>query len=148
LSVKEIQHALVIEPGLTRIDQDVLTDEDLLISVCLGLVTVDRDSKIIRLIHHTTQEYLERKGSEHFPDAETVIAVTCLTYLSNYVQWEPIISDRPSDDEFQRRLTHYALVDYTARNWGRHALGPVESCYPDLLINVERRCCLWYWTSA
>lgn len=47
LSVKKIQHALAVEPELTGIDGDALIDEDLLISVFLGLVTVDRGSKVI-----------------------------------------------------------------------------------------------------
>ena len=59
LHIEEVQHALAIEPELTDIDDEALIDEELLTSVCMGLVTVDRDSKIIRLIHYTSQEYLE-----------------------------------------------------------------------------------------
>jgi len=31
-----------------------------MISVCAGLVTVTKESNIIRLVHYTTQEYFER----------------------------------------------------------------------------------------
>ena len=92
LHIEEVQHALAIEPELTDIDGEALIDEGLLISVCMGLVTEDRDSKIIRLMHHTTQEHFERKGSQHFPDAQKNITATCLTYLSDYLEWENYLS--------------------------------------------------------
>jgi hypothetical protein len=51
-------------------------------SVCAGLVTIDEESDIIRLIYYTTQEYFERTQTRWFPSAQTDIATTCLTYLS------------------------------------------------------------------
>ncbi|TGO25476.1 hypothetical protein BPAE_0079g00230 [Botrytis paeoniae] len=53
-----------------------------MISVCAGLVVVDDKSKIIRLVHYTTQEYFERTRDDWFPDAETFITTICVTYLS------------------------------------------------------------------
>ena len=84
LDIREVQDALAVEPELTYVGDDVLIGEDLLTSVCLGLVTVDRDSRIVRLIHHTTQEYFERKGPNYFPDAHRNITTTYLTYLSHH----------------------------------------------------------------
>ena len=34
--------------------------KDVLVSVCAGLVTIDRESNIIRLVHYTTEEFFER----------------------------------------------------------------------------------------
>ena len=85
LHIEEVQHAPAIEPELTDIDDEALIDEDLLISVCMGFVIVDRDSKIIGLIHHTTQEYCERKGLQHFPNTQKNVTATCPTYLSYYI---------------------------------------------------------------
>ena len=133
LHIREVQHALAIEPGITDIDDEALIDEDLLISVCMGLVTVDRDSKIIRLIHHTTQEYFERKGSQHFPDAQKNITATCLTYLLYYIKWESYLSYSLSKEEANEWLSRYVLLDYTAQNWGLHAR-EVERSLSDLVV--------------
>jgi hypothetical protein len=42
LSVLEIQHALAVETGDTELCEDAIIDEEILVSVCEGLVTIDR----------------------------------------------------------------------------------------------------------
>lgn len=126
LNIREVQHALVIEPELTYVGDDVLIDEDLLISVCLGLVTVDRDSRIIRLIHHTTQEYFERKGSDYFPHAQKNITMTYLSYLSHYTPsgTSHFCFDRGLRN-LEERLMEYAFLQHAAREGGLVVRGSV-----------------------
>ena len=50
LSLKELQHALAVEEGQTSIDSGDLDDEEILISVCVGLVVVDESSNTVRLV--------------------------------------------------------------------------------------------------
>jgi hypothetical protein len=59
LTVVELQHALAIEPGQDHLDSDSLIDEEIILSVCAGIVTIEDESNLIRFIHYTTQEYLE-----------------------------------------------------------------------------------------
>src|SRR6266516_7172776 len=40
LTVSELQHALTIVPGARDLDDDALTDKELLLSVCAGIVTI------------------------------------------------------------------------------------------------------------
>jgi hypothetical protein len=71
-----------VEPDEDKVDlENVLTPEDL-VSVCAGLVTVDQESAVIRLVHYTTQEYFERTGDAWNPGGRLHVATTCLTYLS------------------------------------------------------------------
>ncbi len=82
ITTSELQHALATKPGKTKLDDgDVACIEDI-VSICAGLVTVDEESGIIRLVHYTTQKYLERTRKKWFPDAESVITATCVAYLS------------------------------------------------------------------
>jgi len=60
LTTVELQHALAVEAGEPGIDEENLTQVDDMVSVCAGLVTVDEESDIMRLVHYTTQEYFER----------------------------------------------------------------------------------------
>ena len=101
LTVAEIQHAVAVKPGDTDLDEEALPDEELLVSVCAGLVTIDPESNIIRLVHYTTQEYFERIRMTMFPDAQTSIATTCLTYLSFDIFGEGYCR---SDQEMEARL--------------------------------------------
>jgi len=60
LTVSELQHALAVEVSEVELDEDNISSIDDIVSVCAGLVTVDEESRIIRLVHYTTQEYFER----------------------------------------------------------------------------------------
>lgn len=101
LTVKEIQHALAIQPGEKSVDEEAVLDEDLIIHVCAGLVTIDRESDVIRLIHFTMQEHFERNRRNIFPDGQTSITLTCLTYLSFDVFETGYCS---SDEQMEARL--------------------------------------------
>ncbi|MCJ1465337.1 hypothetical protein MMC07_003955 [Pseudocyphellaria aurata] len=71
LTMKELCHALAVQPDDIMSDQDIVTDLEDVVSVCAGLVTVDEDSGIIRLVHYTAQDYLQKfKKSEIFMRSE------------------------------------------------------------------------------
>ncbi|PKK53318.1 hypothetical protein CI102_3363 [Trichoderma harzianum] len=114
----ELRHALAIEPGAYRINEENLLPISDLASVCDGLVTIEEGSGMISLIHNTTQEYLERTQSRWFPEAEAIIAVTCATYLS--------LDDFKSGPcetaaGLEVRLRLFPFYNYAAHNWGNHA---------------------------
>jgi hypothetical protein len=82
LTTKGLQYALAVEVGETKLDEENISEIDDMISVCAGLVTVDKESNIVRLVHYTTHDYFERTRNTWFPDAEKDIAETCITCLS------------------------------------------------------------------
>ncbi|KAK3935766.1 hypothetical protein QBC46DRAFT_461901 [Diplogelasinospora grovesii] len=98
LTTLEIQHALAVEFGEVELDEGNLALPQDIISVCLGLVTVDEESGIIRLVHYTTQEYFDQTQKHWFPDAETHITKVCVTYLSFRI-FESGACKKPWDDE-------------------------------------------------
>src|SRR5271155_4562725 len=50
LSVKELQHALAVMPDTTKLDPDDITDDEILTSICAGLVVIDEERNIIGLV--------------------------------------------------------------------------------------------------
>ncbi|KAL7817007.1 hypothetical protein V8C44DRAFT_347958 [Trichoderma aethiopicum] len=102
----ELQHALALSPGGTTFDAENLREVDFIISVCAGLVTIDEETNVVRLVHYTTQEYFDRR--QLFPDAETKIGVLCCNYLSN-IALSGIY--RQSGGVYK----------YAGENWGHHA---------------------------
>jgi hypothetical protein len=117
LTTAEICCALAVEPDEDGMDpENVLTSDDL-VSVCAGLVVVDQESAVIRLVHYTTQEYLERTGDEWNPCGKLHIAATCLTYLSFSTFRSGCCS---SDEKFEARLQQNQFLDYAAKHWGSH----------------------------
>ena len=50
LSLKELQHALAVSHDMTSMDLEAIVDEVILTSVCGGLVVIDENSNVIRLV--------------------------------------------------------------------------------------------------
>ncbi|PGG98794.1 hypothetical protein GX51_06590, partial [Blastomyces parvus] len=114
----ELQHALAVMENTSALDERNITDIELIISVCAGLVTIDKESDIIRLVHYTTQEYLERTQKNSLPNAHTDITKTCVTYLSFGIFETGYC---PNKDALTQRFESNILYQYAAWNWGYHA---------------------------
>jgi hypothetical protein len=118
LVTTELQHALAVEVGESKLDKLNFSEIEDIVSVCAGLVTIDEESEIIRLVHYTTQEYFKRTQKQWFPNAQTNITITCVSYLS-FDQFKSGICE--NDKQFKQRLQSNTLYDYAAHNWGHHA---------------------------
>ena len=106
-----------MEIGDSELDLDNVLDAEYMVSVCAGLVTIDNESDIIRLVHYTTQEYFERIRESWNPRAQQEIASSCLTYLS----FKTFASGASrSDEEFEVRLAENVFYDYAATHWVHH----------------------------
>ena len=117
LTKVELRHALAVEINEPELDKDNLPQIEDVVSVCAGLVTVDEESSIVRLVHYTAQEYFARTQSKWFPDAQLSITAICTTYLS----YDNFVSGYSnSDKEFEERLRLHPFYNYAARNWGHH----------------------------
>jgi hypothetical protein len=81
LTKSELRHALAVEADDPQLNEGNLYEVEDMVSACAGLVTVDEESDIIRLVHRTTQEYFERTHGYWFSEAHVDIANTCMTYL-------------------------------------------------------------------
>ncbi|KAF4962386.1 hypothetical protein FSARC_9530 [Fusarium sarcochroum] len=117
LHVRELQTALAVEVASEGLDEDNLPEAEQMVSVCAGLVTIDRERRVIRLVHYTTQEYLERTGETWFPTAHEDMMRICITYLSfkdfvrqsSLFSWHnPLYRTNP-------------LLFYAMDNWGDHS---------------------------
>lgn len=144
LKVQELSHALATREGDKFLDTERLDARDLLLPCCHGLVVIDDETQIIRLVHYSTQEYLYQHRSNLFPDAQCNILSTCLTYLSfehfkrgrcefesfDYYannMAELVLATRIAKSRFlPKRLKRFPFLQYAASNWGRHAVGERE----------------------
>jgi ankyrin repeat protein len=132
LTIQELQHALAVTSDDTELDEDALTDVELLISVCAGIVTIDQESNVIRLVHYTTQEYFARVRKERFPDGHFEIASTCIAYLSFDAFSE---GPCPSGDAIDSRFEKHSLLLYAAVYWGDHARESPEQKFAESILS-------------
>ena len=120
LTVLELQYALAVESTeLGRgIDEDYIINSDHIVSSCAGLITIDKESNVIRMVHHSAQEYFFEHRSTLFPNGHLDIAAVCLKYLTS----EALSRERCADKaELASRLEMNPFLEYAACNWGHHA---------------------------
>lgn len=125
MGILELQHALAVEEDSSALNPRKMKDMRQIVGVCAGLVTIDKESDIIRLAHYTTQEYFEQNWTLWFPNANRCIATISLTYLS-YEQF----SAKPAQswEEYRQRQRDNCFYEYAAQYWGHHA----REAYPEV----------------
>lgn len=109
LKIEQLQYGLAVEPDEAEFDPDNLPDAQDMVAICAGLVTIDENCRIIRLVHHTAQEYLERSQTKWFPRAHYDMARACMAYLLHSVQ---------SRADLLLEDMHFS--GYCTQNWGYH----------------------------
>lgn len=141
LTTSELQHGLAVKTGKSSIDENDFEDTNQIVSLCAGLVTIDKESDIIRVVHDTTREYLQdhvfclipgseedfstpavqrQKNSAAIGFGHSAIAGACIAYLS----YEVFKSGHcQTDADFKQRLQLYPFYGYAAHNWGHHVRG-------------------------
>jgi hypothetical protein len=60
LNTLELRHALAVRLGDIDVNREGLLEVQDIVSACAGLVEVDKESGIIRLVQHIPQEYFEQ----------------------------------------------------------------------------------------
>lgn len=166
LSLQELRHSLAVnlvaaaDPDAIELNEDFLPDEEIIISVCAGIVTHHAESNTVSFIHYTTKEYfrrrMDRQEMKRFLHFEMNIAETCLRYLSferkELDQFLAARMQRPSS--IRIRTFHeyaemecpdwdldicYPLFRYAARHWGDHVNGMLGQVTKDLFMNFIRQ---------
>lgn len=122
---------MAIETDESELDEENLPEKTLLTSRCAGLVMIDSNSNIIRLVHYTALEYFSRIRIDQFPDTPANIATTCLTYLLFDLF---AVGHCLSDSKMTNRLQEHPFLRYAAQHWGHHAYGDPETEISDLIL--------------
>ncbi|KAJ4135293.1 hypothetical protein NW768_004915 [Fusarium equiseti] len=112
----ELEHALAVKIGESSLDQRDIPQE--MVEVCAGLVGINPKSHEIRLVHFTTKEYFQRTQKRWFPEAQDIIAMTCITYMSFDTFQSGICKTKK---ELEDRLRLNPFYPYATGYWGRHA---------------------------
>jgi ankyrin repeat protein len=132
LSPAEMTEALAIDTA--GLDRDNLFDMETILSVCAGLVVVTDTGSgggVIRLVHYTVQDYLERRQQGEFPRILTDITMTCISYLSFEL---PKTHGSFHDNSFLDYAVDYCLI---------HARGHPENSIKTSILSFLANCSAW-----
>ena len=83
LRADELCHALAVEIASADFNIGNVPSMSTLVACCQGLITVDKEASIVRLIYFTLQEYLSSHHNVLFRRPHSAIAEICLTYLNS-----------------------------------------------------------------
>lgn len=125
LSLRELQHALAIEPGHVELDEELIMDGQSITALCAGLVIVDQGTNVVNLVHYTTKKYFEETRYAYFPNFHASITLSCATYLA---------LNALKDANIWELVQRFPLACYAAQYMADHARRtPEESLEPSVL---------------
>jgi len=133
LRSEELRYALGVELGAEDFTIDNVPSLRTILGCTLGLVTIEKNTSTVRLLHFTLRHYLEQRPTI-FVTAHSMMAETCLTYL-NYRS----IRALPANPD--KTLGTTPFLEYATCFWGTHAgsgvTEPVKSLSLRLLDGYE-----------
>ncbi|CAF9930458.1 MAG: hypothetical protein GOMPHAMPRED_005659 [Gomphillus americanus] len=110
LKILELRHALGTKANTSEFDESFLPDSDDILDACCGLIRIENESEIVRLIHRTAVEYLKGDGVKWLKDGHAKLSDVCNTYLTF-----KNVKQGPED-----LLERYPLYDYANLFWHYH----------------------------
>lgn len=114
-----ISHVLDSKRLLSTLSEDEIPNRASIIECCMGLVTVDPVTKLMKLAHFDIEQYMQTHRENLFSwKDKLMLANITLAYLSM-----DAFSLGPfrQASKFIGRLEEYPFLDYASRHWGHHA---------------------------
>nr|POE71802.1 isoform 2 of ankyrin-3 [Quercus suber] len=128
LTFGELQHALTIEPGQTKLDREMLMDGSKITGLCAGLMVVHLLSDTVTFVHYTASEFFTDTHGNRFPGFHAAITISCATYLA---------LEELSTASVWTLLCHYPFSCYAAQYIGDHARqAPEEALKPSAIQSI------------
>lgn len=116
--VRALQEALAIDPDETDFDDEAMTPVGLILDVCAGLLILDEEDEIVRLVHYTAQDYFDMVQTTRFDNVHATIACDCVSYLS----YEYFQHSEESSGDILTSSTKFCLLWYASGFWAQHAI--------------------------
>ena len=123
LTVDELSDALAIRLGEASLNTKYRPSQKRMVDCCLGLVTVDEETSIIRLVHYTAQEYLQDHLDQAFDLAGQTTAELIAELSLTYLMTEPFAAGCcPDQVSIWSIVSRYRFIKYASQFWGNHVL--------------------------
>lgn len=119
LTVPMLEEALAIDPEGEDFDPEAAPPITLVLNACEGLLIVDEETQIVRLVHYTAQDYFNALIRSNNQDEHARIAGDCITFLS-YTHVQSLCGGRWREFLHQRNAriftsTNCHLTPYASR---------------------------------
>ncbi|KAL9038606.1 MAG: hypothetical protein Q9180_003033 [Flavoplaca navasiana] len=130
----ELRDALAFRPRLTSVSRKYRPSREMVLDVCHGLVTIEKESQIMRLAHYSVHAFLVGSHEDILRD-ERLIAKLCI----DYQMLQPFASGCcKNEDEISERILDCPFVSYAAQHWGSHVLAADDPTINDGALSFLR----------
>ncbi|KAH6904768.1 hypothetical protein BKA70DRAFT_1294877 [Coprinopsis sp. MPI-PUGE-AT-0042] len=117
LTAEALRRAMATCPETYQYQSSRLVPVDTLIGLCHGLVTVEEDTCLVRLIHYTAKDTVERLITGSFPQPHAPLSAVCLARLSDSGFLHTTLRD---EQQLRQVLQTEPLLGYAYRSWFIH----------------------------
>ncbi|KAH6888998.1 hypothetical protein BKA70DRAFT_883488 [Coprinopsis sp. MPI-PUGE-AT-0042] len=118
MTMEELERAVATSPVNHKFEAGRLVPGTTLLSLCGGLIAVEEESGLVRLIHYTAKETLRSLLHRAFPHPHSLLAAICMTHLAECGFQNTTIN---SVDDFKSVLEKDPLLAYASEAWAFHA---------------------------
>ncbi|KAH6896156.1 ankyrin repeat-containing domain protein [Coprinopsis sp. MPI-PUGE-AT-0042] len=115
LTLQELQFAVACTPDNESFDGTALVSEDVLLSSCAGLLSVEGKRNTVRLIHYTAKVVLATILAQTYSEPHSMLSQGCILYLRAHG-----INDTPAEALFHAS-SDMPFVSYSLHHWVSHA---------------------------
>ncbi|KAH6873701.1 hypothetical protein BKA70DRAFT_1028051, partial [Coprinopsis sp. MPI-PUGE-AT-0042] len=123
MSIEELERAVAISPETYKLEPTRLAPGTTLIAFCRGLVTLEEESKLVRLVHYTAKGTLQELLQDSFPHPHSHLATVCMTHLTQCGFQNTTIS---SEGAFIAARRADPLLHYASDAWAVHARASLD----------------------
>ena len=126
LKIRMLCEILAIDSEANDLDSEASPPINLVLNACAGLLVVDGEIDIVRLVHYTAQDYFNTLSTTRLHNHHAAIAEDCITYLSYDSVQDPAQPTQSHSPYFN--MGDYDLLSYASRYWASHVkAGPKNS---------------------
>lgn len=133
LKMTEVQHALAIldlsdnEEDFDDLElSDWTSAPNTLLNATSGLVMMENDGLVVRLVHESLERYVRKNWEKWIPTADSSLAKACLELLKLFLPSKPC-----SDEDLRRLSSEIPFLEYAAQFWGDHVRDALSAPRPD-----------------
>lgn len=127
ISENDLETALAVELGERNLDPNNIVSVVELLSLCAGLVTLDEESKTVRLVHYTTQKYLSRNPQHLVRNPHRLLANVCVSFLGIDDFKTAFCKDDAKQKRLDSHVDRYPFLRYAAGHWEDHSKAALQS---------------------
>ncbi|KAH6887858.1 hypothetical protein BKA70DRAFT_1332666 [Coprinopsis sp. MPI-PUGE-AT-0042] len=118
MSIEELRRAVATRPDNHKFEPARMVPEATLLGLCHGLVVLEEESRLVRLVHYTARKPVEALLLEFFPHPHRLFTAVCITHLTDCGFQNTTID---SEERLKQALDDDPLLAYSHDAWACHA---------------------------